>query len=158
MPVGALAGIGIALIIACGPNDHEEDDTQFREDVIWCEEAVAHLEECCGAEFDPHQVACRHFYSKDTGCNGTSIQRTDPAYTTTESRCLQHESCASIRNNNVCARALAAGAARTSSYNDQNGTPTITLFPDSGGTSSSSSSSGTSSSTSGSATSGPICP
>lgn len=152
VPIGLIAGVAIALIMACGNDGHEEDDTQFRKDVIWCEEAVAHLEECCGGAFDATQVTCRHFYSKDEGCGNTSITRIDPAYTTDESECIRDQSCDAIRANKVCERALAAGEARAAYYNSDTNTTS--------GLVSSSSTSGTvtSSSTSGSSTSGPICP
>lgn len=151
IPIGVFAGLAVALIMACHDDGHDEDDTQFRQDVIWCEEAVAHLEECCGATFDAHQIACRHFYSKDTGCGSTDINRTDPAYTIDESQCIRSRSCESIRATNMCARAQAAGTARTFNYHSDD-TPVTT------GVSSSSSGTTTVSSTSGSSTSGPICP
>lgn len=145
------AGLAVALIMACSDDGHDEDDTQFRQDVIWCEEAVAHLEDCCGATFDASQIACRHFYSKDTGCGSTTINRTDPAYTTDESKCIRSQSCEVIRSTKICERAQAAGAARTFNYHADDITP-------SPGTSSSTSGTATVSSTSGSASSGPICP
>ena len=149
IPIGVLAGVVVALIMACNNDGHDEDDTQFRQDVIWCEEAVAHLEECCGGAFDASQIACRHFYSKDTGCGSTDINRTDPAYTIDESKCIRSQSCDAIRGAKVCQRAQAAGSARTFNYHS-NDVPVA-----SSGTAPSSS---TISSTSGSSTAGPICP
>ena len=145
IPIGVGAALGVALMMACSADGHDEDDTQFRQDVIWCEEAVAHLEECCGAAFDARQIACRHFYSKDTGCGSTDINRTDPAYTVDESKCIRDQSCDAIRGNKVCERAQAAGAARTTNFHSDD-------------FSSSSSGNGTLSSTSGSTVSGPVCP
>jgi hypothetical protein len=147
LPIGVFVALGICTVIACANNDVEEDDTQFRQDVIWCEEAASHLEECCGGKFDPHQVECRHYYRKDTGCDQTTITKTDPAFTTDEASCLRKASCQTILANGICARALAAGQARSVNYSVSNGV---------GG----SSSSGTSSSTGGSAApdAGPVCP
>lgn len=152
-----MAGVAVALIMACD-DGHEEDDTQFRKDVIWCEEAVAHLEECCEAStFNPNQIECRHYYEKDTGCGQTSITRVDPAYTENESDCIRAQSCASLRANKVCERALAAGKARTERYEsiDIGSSSTTTT---SGSVSSSSGGTSSTSTTSGSTTSGPICP
>ena len=115
-PIGVIVALGICSVIACSNNDVEEDDEQFRQDVIWCEEAASHLEECCGGTFDPHQIECRHYYRKDTGCDQTTIQRTDPAFTTDESNCLRKAPCGEIVANKMCARAQAAGLARSSNY------------------------------------------
>lgn len=149
-------------MMACTNDDHEEDDTQFRQDVIWCEEAVAHLEDCCGATFDARQVECRHYYERNTGCGQTSITRIDPAYTTTETQCIRDQSCEAIRDNQICARALAAGKARTARYesNDTTSSTTSGLTSSTSGLTSSTSGvvSSSTSTTSGSANSGPICP
>ncbi len=144
VPVGAAFGLGLALVIACGNSDHDEDDTQFRQDVIWCEEAVAKLEQCCGATFEATNVECRHYYEKDTGCGQTSIERIDPAYTTDESRCLHDTSCDEIRSAGICARATAAGKARVTRYQSDN--------------ISSSSATSTTSTSGGSSATGPVCP
>lgn len=163
VPVGVIAAIVVALVMACSRDDHEEDDTQFRKDVIWCEEAVAHLEDCCGTAFDATQVECRHFYMKDTGCGTTTVDTVDPAYRTDESKCIRELSCEAIRGAQVCERALAAGKARTSHYVAESSSSTSSTTSSSGilGSVSSSSSSGAVSSTSsngGSAATGPICP
>jgi hypothetical protein len=152
IPFGMVAALVVALVMACD-NGHDEDDTQFRKDVIWCEEAVAHLEECCGNLFDAHQVECRHFYSKDEGCGSQQITRIDPAYTLEESECVREQSCDWITSNKICERALVAGKARKSVYDSREvDTPTV-------GTSSSTSGVvTTSSSSSGSSAFGKICP
>ena len=142
-PVGVLVGVGIALVMACGNPDKDEDDSQFREDVIWCEEAVARLQDCCGATFNPTRITCRHYYSKDTGCGQTSIEKIDPAFTLAESRCIQDTSCERIVQADMCNRAMAAGAARITSYSNSGA-----------GTSGTS----TSSTSGGSAATGPVCP
>lgn len=113
VPIGMTVGLGIALVMACD-DGHTEDDSQFHEDVIWCEEAAAHLQECCGTAFDPKQIACVHYFEQDTGCGDTTTQTQDPAFTTDESRCLRGQSCDQIRAADICARAMAAGRARTS--------------------------------------------
>ena len=132
-------------MIACGNTEHDEDDTQFRGDVIQCEEAVARLERCCGATFNANVVECRHYYAKDTGCNQTTIDKIDPAFTLDESKCIQDTACDQIVSSNMCARAAAAGAARITKYQSNDNTIT--------------SSSSTTSTTGGSAaTNAPVCP
>lgn len=142
IPLGALVGVGVALVIACDNSDHEEDDTQFRADVIYCEEAVARLEKCCGSTFVAQNVECRHYYEKDTGCGSTTIDKVDPAWTVGEATCIHDTTCEQIQKANICQRALQAGRARITSYrsDDTLNSPT------------------TSSTTSGSAATGPICP
>ncbi|MBX3227666.1 MAG: hypothetical protein KIT84_15025 [Labilithrix sp.] len=143
VPVGALLAVGLGVVIACGDPDHDEDDTQFRQDVIWCEEAVARLSECCGATFEPSVVECRHYYSKDTGCGTTEVNRVDPAFTIEESRCIHDTSCDRIVQTNVCQRATAAGKARVTSYRSDTVSTT---------------SSSTTSTSGGSSAIGPVCP
>ena len=98
--VGAL----ITLVIACGG---EEDDDQFREDTLTCEEALAHLQECCPG-FDPAAVACRYYYSSNSGCGTTTENHEEPAFDLPESRCIRNKSCADLVGGNVCPRAQKA--------------------------------------------------
>src|SRR5262249_22298212 len=107
-----LVALGVALFLACKNNDDEEDDDQFREDVIWCEDAVAHLAACCPG-FDPTKIACRYYFSHTSGCGTETTTSTEPAFTEDESKCLQHTSCHDLVTNGVCERAADAGAART---------------------------------------------
>jgi hypothetical protein len=68
----------------------------FREDEMDCEQAVAHLETCCG-HIDVAQSACTHQSA------GGLI--TPTALTADESRCVLGESCEGLRSNGVCGRA-----------------------------------------------------
>ena len=99
--VGAL----LTLVIACGPG--KEDDDQFREDTLTCEEALAHLQECCPG-FDPAAVACRYYFSSDSGCGITTENKEEPAFDLPESRCIRNKSCADLVGDKVCPRAQKA--------------------------------------------------
>jgi hypothetical protein len=122
--------LGISAVLACSRDNDEEDDNQFREDVIWCEEAVAHLEKCC-PNFDTTRVACTFYYSYDEGCGTSTTRRTDPAFDKEESRCIRNTTCDALVAQGVCERARDGGAARSSI--------TTTSSSSSGSTSSSSS-------------------
>ncbi len=100
-----LVGAFVTLVIACGQG--EEDDDQFREDTLTCEEALAHLQECCPA-FDPAAVACRHYYASNSGCGTSTENREEPAFDLSESRCIRNRSCADLVGDNVCPRAQKA--------------------------------------------------
>jgi hypothetical protein len=65
----------------------------FREDEISCEEAVAHLDDCCPG-FDETRLNCTY----DTDCAGAK-----PDLEVTESRCIREASCDEIRARNLCA-------------------------------------------------------
>jgi hypothetical protein len=133
---GVIVALGICSVIACSTNgDVEEDNEQFRQDVIWCEEAASHLQECCGGTFDPHQIECRHYYRRDTGCNQDTIQRTDPAFTIDESNCLRKAACEEIVANKMCSRAQAAGLARSSNYQVNDNPSSTTSTTSTGGSS-----------------------
>jgi hypothetical protein len=82
--------------------DSDTDDNQFREDVLSCEESVAHLEECC-SEFRPTDVECRYYYHYDDGCMspGTTT-RIDPDIDLRESRCIRDLTCDGIRSRGLC--------------------------------------------------------
>lgn len=98
----------MALVIACGG---EKDDDQFREDTLTCEEALAHLQDCCPG-FDAAAVACRYYYVSQQGCAAPSEDREQPAFDLAESRCIRNTSCADVRadaaGGSVCARSQKA--------------------------------------------------
>lgn len=110
-PLGAALALVIAAFLACDDNDKEDDD-QFREDVIWCEEAAAHLSECC-PKLDVTALGCRFYYSRHEGCGSVTTTSTEPAFTKDESKCMRDTSCSVLVSSGVCERAADAGAART---------------------------------------------
>ena len=86
-------------MMAC---DSDTDDNQFREDVLSCEEAVAHLEECC-PELRATNVKCRYYYHRSEGCYGPdTITRVDPELDLRESRCVRDLSCDEIFSRGLC--------------------------------------------------------
>ncbi len=113
----------VALILACSNGKDEQDDDQFREDVIVCEEAVARLEHCCPG-FDVRSIECRYRYAHREGCGTTTTERTEPAFTKAESACVRAASCEDLVAKGACTRASDAGAART----------TVTVTTNDGGT------------------------
>lgn len=86
-----LALFGLVLVITLG------HCYGLREDELRCEEAVAHLLDCCPG-FDPQSVSCTY----STGC-GTHL----PELTIEESRCIDRTTCATILGSNICQRAAA---------------------------------------------------
>ncbi|HEY3450198.1 MAG TPA: hypothetical protein VGK67_27840 [Myxococcales bacterium] len=87
-PVLIAVGLTALLALTCG----------IREDELRCEEAVAHLADCCPG-FDPTQIDC--YYS--TGC-GTIY----PVIDIQESRCVSGMKCEDLVAAGVCSRAQAA--------------------------------------------------
>jgi hypothetical protein len=70
----------------------------LREDEFLCEEAHAHLVECC-----PNFTTDSQYCSYAEGC-GTAQY---PALTADESQCIRDQSCDRLRSDGVCARAAA---------------------------------------------------
>jgi hypothetical protein len=86
--------MSIALFFACGDALNQEE--------LDCEEAVAHLEECCPG-FDSSQIVCVH---EQQGCILGST--THPAIERDQTTCIRHESCNALVSSGVCDRAQAA--------------------------------------------------
>jgi hypothetical protein len=87
----------IAALLACG--------APLRKDELDCEEAVAHLADCCPG-FVSSALACRY---EDHGCGGV----THPALDIGEAACIRDERCAQLVSDRVCARAQQARAYTT---------------------------------------------
>ena len=114
----AVAFVAFALL-ACGIDDGTTvEDAQLRDDVLYCEEAVAHLEKCC-AGFVADELACKHSVTtKEPSCGTTgnySTDKEDPALSLDESRCILATECDSLDRQGVCKRAQAARAQRSGS-------------------------------------------
>ncbi len=123
--------MGIALIagalLACTYDGTTVDDAQLRDDVVYCEEAVAHLVKCC-AGFVAEELACKHSVTtKEPSCDATggySTDKEDPALDLAESRCVLATDCDSLARQGICGRAQAARAQRAgSSYYEEEGEP-----------------------------------
>jgi hypothetical protein len=89
--VSWLVGVLVALVCCSG---------NFREDEVRCEDALAHLVQCCPG-FDPHPVSCVF----SSGC-GTQY----PALRVDESTCIESSSCDTLKMRGVCDRAQQARA------------------------------------------------
>ena len=79
----------VGLLLACGG---------IRQDEFICENAVAHLTDCCPG-FSPSTIECHY----DTSCLGTTYPELDE----TQGECILGESCAALGANGVCARVAA---------------------------------------------------
>jgi len=149
--VGVIFALAIALVLACNGGHDEEDDNQFRTDVLWCEEALGRLISCCPS-FDARVVECNYYYSFDEGCGTATTRRIEPAFTIDESRCIRDTTCDALVTNKVCERAQAARAPGSSLSRPSPGSTSSS----SSSSSSTSSSSGFASSSSSSTTGGPL--
>jgi hypothetical protein len=110
----ALAILVITGGIACEPGVTRDDD-DFREDVLYCENAVAHIEDCChiGAARD----VCRYHRltrTSDCGCleNGSTRHEEEisPVFPVGESRDLLDASCEDVDCNTMTERLAKADA------------------------------------------------
>ncbi len=86
--------VGAMALLRCGSG--------IRQDELDCEEAVARLTTCC-----PGFAAttwCK--YEVWTSCDTNEVvQRTHPAITEDESRCIRDMSCSDLKKKGVCDRA-----------------------------------------------------
>jgi hypothetical protein len=105
-----IAGASIAIFVgAVGPSR-----AGFNEQEIECEEAVAHVSECC-SELAGHQFACTY---SDDGC----FIDTAPDFDVDDSRCIRSRSCNTLRAQGVCDRIVQGLAStRSSSSSDWGG-------------------------------------
>jgi hypothetical protein len=148
---GVLFGLAIALLLACRSDRDEEDDNQFRTDVLWCEEALARLQSCC-PNFDGRPLVCDYYYSFDEGCGTATTRRVEPVFTKEESRCIRDRTCDELVNNKVCEKAQAARAP-----NSNTSTPVSSSGLTGGSSTSTTSSSSGFATSSGGRTSPPVC-
>jgi hypothetical protein len=89
-------------------DSEEVDDNEFREDVLLCEEAVAHALECCPGLSAPDN-AC-HFHRMDSedscGCSGGTAGRahaySDPVLEIEESERIAEASCSALQHDGEC--------------------------------------------------------
>ena len=77
----------------------------FREDEIYCEEAVARLAKCCPS-FDTRAIECS-YYNNSTTCN-PDVQY--PAIDEPTSKCILALDCGSMVDSGVCDRARGVAA------------------------------------------------
>ncbi len=76
MVVGLLLTSGLAVKARAATDVLEDDDNQFREDVILCEEAVAHAALCCGFGVPAKTCSFYHYEAIDDDCGCDSPRTT----------------------------------------------------------------------------------
>jgi hypothetical protein len=91
---GAWQGALLALVVISGTGSIAPS---FREDEVQCEEAVAHLEECCD-NLDATSISCEYAEGCETN--------TYPTLKPDESECVRAKSCSEIRSQGICERVL----------------------------------------------------
>jgi hypothetical protein len=111
--LAAVAGTVVALLFAVRARADVHDHDELREDVLSCEEAVAHLDACC-PHFDPTILRCQYHYDyvqSEDACTGRVSSSTDeehPALSLDESRCIRDRACGDLTADGVCDRAQLA--------------------------------------------------
>lgn len=95
---GCLLAVALAIAMAC---NSDTDDNQWREDVLSCEEAVAHLDECCPG-FDVTRVQCRYYYHIDRGCTTDTVTHVEPDIELSESHCIRNATCDKLQSQGNC--------------------------------------------------------
>lgn len=93
---GALIGSLCFVCLACAIVD--DGDTNFRDDVLLCEEAVTHLQDCCPNLGEVYAEACE--FRRD-GCNNGRNVSLDLR----TSRCIRDKECAELVQQGICDRA-----------------------------------------------------
>lgn len=129
IPAGVFFALGVVALLACTHGHDKEDDNQFREDVIQCEEAVARLDRCCPS-FDASRVLCNYYFSYDeAACSPPTTRRVSPALDLEESRCVIDTSCEDLVANGVCQRAQEAGTYSSTSVAGDGGRSETNTHP-----------------------------
>ena len=96
MSGAALVAASCFVGLACALGD--EGETNFREDVLLCEEAVSRLQECCPELDSVDALACEY---RQDGCNEGRAVDLNPI----ESRCIRDLDCEALRTKGTCGRA-----------------------------------------------------
>jgi hypothetical protein len=96
--VAVVLGIVINLGVSCNG---------FREDEVECEQAIAHVAECC-PDFHAGEVDCT--YTDHIDCNDNVTGTEYPALSIDDSHCLQKKRCDELVTSGDCTRAQAARA------------------------------------------------
>jgi hypothetical protein len=105
MPFGTVFALGVATVLATSCDD------DFTEDVFLCEEALAHVRECC-PKTDLSGVECAYEHSTETGrasCtadwNITTSRNVEPAIAPDDAHCVLGTSCEELVARGACERA-----------------------------------------------------
>ncbi len=102
-------GVGFAFLLTTltARAADREDDNNFQQDVIECEEALAKLDQCC-PDFDSSRVLCNYYYAYSGGCGSSTEEKVSPAFSKEESTCIRNTDCNTLQTKNVCKRAQEA--------------------------------------------------
>jgi hypothetical protein len=111
VPTGCWFALAITSVLACATDNNNEID--FRDDVINCEDALDRLTSCC-PNFDGRPIVCRHVRHHDNSCGLDTYDTEDPALNSNESSCIQSKSCAELQSQGICAKAQTQARAYTS--------------------------------------------
>ncbi|MEO6418544.1 MAG: hypothetical protein ABIP39_04015 [Polyangiaceae bacterium] len=106
-------GAVFSVLIACTGEVHDHD--QLREDVLYCEEAVSALSECCPGFKERNTIVCNYAYDYIPGSCGSSStsSSTAPDLSVSESRCILGATCDSLQAHGICDSFLGAKTAKT---------------------------------------------
>ena len=102
--------------VARGSTSTDTNDDNFREDVIECEQAAAHLRDCC-----PNATSAPdcHYYDRKTtetcGCSESYVTSSswDRPIAIDQSKEIQNSSCDELAQNGTCDRQWASNAGET---------------------------------------------
>ena len=84
-------GVAVVAFLAVGGNAIGSDGSQFE-----CEEAAAHLADCCPG-LNPTQIDCNYHFD----CDGDSTNDS-PEIDGAESKCIERRSCDELTSSGVC--------------------------------------------------------
>ena len=89
---GLTAAFVLLLLFGCS---RTVVDDNFRADVVDCEEALAHLQDCCGLAAT-NNVKCIYYFSQDSCDSTIPPDETRPDLTVDVSDCIRAHSCAEL--------------------------------------------------------------
>lgn len=102
--------------------DDVDDDENFREDVIRCEDAVARIAVCCPNVSAPKQACVHHLFRETTDCGcGDSVTREEhiwPVLGLARSKEISGQSCLSLVADDGCSRLAQEISITNSSLHD----------------------------------------
>jgi len=97
----------LPLLLSVRPAHAADDDDNYRSDVLYCEEALGKLAECCPS-FVTSEVACTYERRESSGCDWSTTVTVRPAFNDAESRCILASTCQVLVGSGVCPRAQVA--------------------------------------------------
>jgi hypothetical protein len=116
---GFTVALLVGLLLAC---------TGIRQDEFACEDAVAHLQQCC-PDFTGSNIVC--VYAAVAGGCDTSGYSENPDFDVEQSTCIRNEACAVLRSSGVCERvaAIPKNSGERGGYQDPASVPSLQVCP-----------------------------